>query len=112
MSKLNRFSGSERDWTAQYAAIGRFIVEFEWICWHIRFSAVSILQAYGLKKWPLGEIIFNQRVFTGDPLFSCYVSMVEESLDSQNPLIPELEKIYSDFQKLSKTRNDYCTRAI
>ena len=103
---MNRFPGDQRDWTAQYAALGQFVVEFEWICWYLRFHACALLQMHGLKKWPLAEVIMNQRVFTADPLFACYASMVAECLGSDHALIKELDALRKEFQELCKTRND------
>jgi hypothetical protein len=99
-SLMNKFPGSERDWTPQYAAIGAFVVEFEWISWALRHHACIILQMSGLKRWELGEIIFHQRLFTGEPLFACYASLAAECLGSDNGLIEELNKLRTPYQDL------------
>lgn len=103
---MKRFPGNERDWTPQYAAIGQFVVEFEWICWHLRFHVCTLLQIHGLKKWPLAEIIMNQRAFTAEPLFACYASVVAECLGAEHVLLRELDGLRKEFQDLSKTRNE------
>src|SRR3546814_14311391 len=56
----------------QYAAVGQFVASFEWCCWRLRHYSCAILQANGLSDFNLAEIIFNQRVFTAEPLFSCF----------------------------------------
>lgn len=103
---MNKFRGDQRDWTTQYAAIGQFVVEFEWICWHLRHYACILLQIHGMRNWALSEIVFNQRSFTAEPLFSCYASMVAECIECDHKLIKELEGLRKEFQDLCKVRND------
>ena len=102
---MNRLSGDQRDRAAQYAVIGQFVVEFEWICWLLRFHACSLLQIHGLTKWPLGQVILQQRVSTGEPLFACCASMVAECFGFEHPLVQELGALSRDFHALCKIRN-------
>ncbi len=103
---LNVFRGEERDWTQQYAAIGEFVVEFEWICWHIRHIISMVLQFHGLKNWKLGEIILNQPSFSADPLASCLSSIVGELLSNNIDVMAKMNEFRSGFQNLSRVRND------
>lgn len=103
---LNVFRGEERDWTQQYAAIGEFVVEFEWICWHIRHLISMVLQFHGLNNWKLSEIILNQPSFSADPLASSLSSMIGEILSANVDVMSKVNEFRSGFQKLSRVRND------
>lgn len=103
---MNVFRGDQRDWKDQYAAVGQFVVEFEWICWHLRKLGNGLLLRHGLKKESLGEVVFNQRVFTAEPLFACCESLVAEALGSDHILLEEIARIRNEFQDLCKIRND------
>jgi hypothetical protein len=103
---LNVFRGEERDWTQQYAAIGEFVVEFEWICLHIRHTISMVLQFQGLNNWKLGEIILNQPSFSADPLASTLSSIIGEILSANVDVIGKMNEFRSGFQKLSRVRND------
>ncbi len=102
----NEFPGDQRDWTPQYARIGEFVVEFEYLIFFIRFEACFILQAQGLRKWELAEIIFNSTVFTAGPLFALYRSMAAQCLGSSHELIAEFKGIATRYEKLLSLRND------
>jgi len=103
---LNVFRGEERDWTQQYAAIGEFVVEFEWICWNVRHLINGILQFHGLNNWKLGEIILNQPSFSADPLGSCLASLVAETLSDNAEVMTKMKEFKIAFQGLIKVRND------
>jgi hypothetical protein len=103
---LHVFRGEERDWTLQYAAIGEFVVEFEWICWHIRHLISMILQFHGLNNWKLGEIILNQPSFSAEPLASSFSSIVGEILSDNVDVMTKMNEFRNGFQKLTRIRND------
>jgi hypothetical protein len=103
---LNVFRGEERDWTTQYAALGEFVVEFEWICWQVRNLINIILQLHGLNNWRLGEIILNQTCFSADPLGSCLSGMVGEILSGDSDVMAKMNDFRNGFPKLCKIRND------
>jgi hypothetical protein len=103
---LNIFRGEERDWTPQYAAIGEFVVEFEWICWHIRHLISMVLQFHGLNNWKLGEILLNQPCFSADPLASCLSSIIGEILSANVDVMDKMKNFRSGFQDLIRVRND------
>ncbi len=98
---LNVFRGDERDWTQQHAAIGEFVIEFEWICWHIRHLISMVLQFHGLNNRKLGEIILNQPSFSADPLASSLSSIVGEILSANVDVMTKLTEFRSGFQKLT-----------
>lgn len=103
---LNNFPGAERDWTKQYAAIGEFIAEFEFICWEVRFLICSILQEQGLNNFSLGEIILNQRSFTADPLAICLSACIGHVLTDNEEINKLTQTFRKEFQELTKKRND------
>jgi hypothetical protein len=90
----------------QFAAVGQFVSSFEWCCWRLRHYSASILQAKGLRDFPLAEVIFNQRIFTADPLFSCYASMASHATDRNPEVIAQIESVRPRFTSLVKKRND------
>ena len=106
MADVNVFRGDERSWQAQYAAIGEFVVEFEWCCWRLRFAASALLQHFGLGQWSLAEVIFHQRAFTAEPLFECYASLVAEALPNDEDLLSRVAAVRKEFKDVCKLRND------
>src|SRR5690349_14749858 len=103
---VNVFRGEERDWTTQYAAIGEFVVEFEWICWHIRHLISIVLQLNGLNNWKLGEIIINQKSFSADPLVLSLSGIIGETLSANVDVMAKMNDFRKGFQNLISVRND------
>src|SRR3546814_875736 len=90
----------------QYAAVGQFDASFEWCCWRLRHYSCAILQAKGLSDFNLAEIIFNQRVFTAEPLFSCFASIATHATSCDKEILGKIVHLRKRFNAMVKQRND------
>jgi hypothetical protein len=87
-----------------YAAIGRFVVEFEHVCNYMRNIIMTILAKEGLSNDNVMQILLSDQ--TAEPLRSVVTSLIAETqmLSVQEKTI--INKITSRVQDLTKTRND------
>jgi len=94
--------------TEQYAAIGRFVVEFENACGSIRSMMMRLLQMGGLKSQPLGNILLDSKSMTASPLIYAYEAMLREcglmAVPTQEEVFNQLCK---EFRDLMEVRNNY-----
>lgn len=106
MQEPSVFRGSDRSWVDQYAAIGEFVVAFEGSCFWLRNSSLALLQMKGLTDGSLADVIFNQRVFSAEPLFECFASLVAEAVPKEAEVLKKISSIRGRFKDLCKLRND------
>lgn len=106
MPEPNVFRGSERDWSKQYSAIGEFVVAFEGSTMWIRYGLIAILQHGGLRQGSLGDVIFNHRIYSAEPLFSVYASLSAEALPNNEAVRSAFSSLRERFANLCKLRND------
>lgn len=92
----------ERQTKEQYAAIGKFVVKFELVCFYLRSTMSNFLQSSGLKKQELARIVFGHRSMTADALREVYMAMTVE-LYGDNVVLKDFR---SRFQRLTEKRND------
>lgn len=90
----------------QYSAVGQFVSAFEWCCWRLRFYSAAILQTKGLRDFGLAEIIFNQRIFTAEPLVSCFISLTSHATAKDPEVQKKTDALKSRFSELVKKRNE------
>lgn len=86
------------DYTEQFSLIGEYVVGFEQVVDHIRFTLNLLFRLKGLENWNMSEIVFNQRQFTAEPLISCFESIVNE-LFKENKDCNDILKDTSEFRK-------------
>ena len=92
----------ERQTKEQYAAIGKFVVKFELVCFYLRLTMLNFLQSSGLKKQELARIVFGHQAMTANALREVYMAMTVV-LYGDNMV---LKDFLSRFQRLTKERND------
>jgi hypothetical protein len=95
----------KNDWTREYAAIGRFVVEFEKISHAMRFKIQVILQEYGLNNWALGEIILHQKCFGADTISQTYSAIISELVPEDQEIKKLSREIFQEFDSLTEFRN-------
>lgn len=99
----------ESNWNEKYSMIGKYVVSFEETVNQLRFTLQLMLQQQGLKTWKIGEIIFEQKQFTAEPLISCFESIANEILkqeDSSKEILKKISEFRKKFSNAIVTRND------
>ncbi len=98
--------GKNFNWTEHYAVIGKYVTEFEKLVNEIRFESSVLFQLRGLKDWTLSSIVFGQRMFTANPLITCFESLCNELFPENKDLLNKLSKFSNAFKKQIENRND------
>ncbi|MCP5365914.1 MAG: hypothetical protein H6907_09265 [Hyphomicrobiales bacterium] len=96
-----------REQTAEvYAAIGRFVVEFENACSALRFGMMQVLWADGLQSQPLGQILLDNKFMTAAPLIEMHDAIMQEIGARSDPIQAEvLNQVSLEFRSLMEERN-------
>lgn len=87
-----------------YREIGRFVVQFEHMCFELRAGITFTLQKFGLKNQQLAHILTSE--LTAEPLrtlLQSLLSEIEEFDDSDRKIF---KAIFKKAQDLIKSRND------
>ena len=90
--------------TALYAAVGRFAVEFEHVCFTMRCIVMDMLDKSGLRDQRVMNILLAEH--TAEPLRSLMAALIAETsqLSKQDRRI--VSYVLSGVQELTKDRND------
>lgn len=90
----------------QYAAIGRFIVEFERCCGNLKFSIWQYLSSCGLKNQRLAWIMLDGKQSTASQLIGIYDAMTTELGFRENEVQKSVfDQISKSFVRLIEIRN-------
>ncbi len=95
----------------KHALVGKFIAHFEQLVNDIRYGCDDILTLRGLKDQALCNIMFNQRAYTAENLFSVHQMMCNEILKRDRDNDSLREKI-SDFTNRAKKINEFRNELI
>ncbi len=87
-----------------YASIGKFLVNFELVCFNIRTAIIFILYDSGLKNQQLTNIMLA--VHTAEPLKSILHSLIGEAVRLNENEKEIIKNIFARIQKLIESRNN------
>jgi len=87
-----------------YAAIGRFAVEFEHVCYRMRVIIMTILAKEGLSNEQVMQILLSDQ--TAEPLRAVVASLISETATLSDTDRKIVNKILKEIQDLTKLRND------
>lgn len=90
--------------SALYAALGRFVAEFELVCWQMRMVILSVLQQAGLQNQQLAHVITAD--MTADPLRSIAQALIGEAMKLSAADLEVCDNIFKRIANATKTRND------
>jgi len=94
----------EQQTTALYAALGRFAVEFEHVCFTMRCIIMSILDEQGLRNAKVLNILLAEQ--TAEPLRSLTSSLLAETQQFSEKDEKIMGSLLSKVQVLTQERND------
>ena len=90
----------------QYEQIGRFVVEFEHVCWWLRNEIMFSLEHDGLKTQRLAQILLDNSYMTAAPLIEAYEAIITETGRRKDSTQKEVfDQISTQFRALIKERN-------
>ncbi len=96
----------ERQTAEQFEQIGRFVVEFEQVCWWLRAGIIFSLHRDGLKTQSLAQILIDNRFMTAAPLIEAYDAIMTETGVREDPVQKEvLDQASKEFRTLMSERN-------
>jgi hypothetical protein len=99
---------AKKEFTAEYALIGKFVYNFELLAQYIRVQTVILLGVGANVKPDVSEIFLHQSFYTLLPLYETYRAMVCLVL-KESPKLKNFEKRLKEFssviESVSKTRN-------
>ena len=87
-----------------YASIGKFLVNFELVCFNIRTAIIFILYDSGLKNQQLANIMLAGH--TAEPLKSILHSLIGETVRLNENEKKIIKNIFARIQKLIESRNN------
>ena len=87
-----------------YAALGRFAVEFEHVCYYLRLIIMAILSKEGLSNEKVMHILLSDQ--TAEPLRALMMSLISETHKLSEIDKKIVNKIACRVQELTKKRND------
>ena len=87
-----------------YASIGKFLVNFELVCFYIRKAIIIILYDSGLKNQQLANIMLAG--YTTEPLKSILHSLIGEAVQLNENEKKIIKNIFARIQKLIESRNN------
>ena len=87
-----------------YASIGKFLVNFELVCFNIRTAIIFILYDSGLKNQQLANIMLAGH--TAEPLKSILHSLIGETVQLNENEKKIIKNIFARIQKLIESRNN------
>lgn len=87
-----------------YASIGKFIVEFEHICFEMQKAILWMLRDQGLKNQQVVDILLAG--YTADPLRTLLESLIGELTTTNDKERKIIKNIFSRIQKITEKRND------
>jgi hypothetical protein len=92
----------------QFAAIGRFIVAFEWLCTALRWGTAWALQREGLRNQGVSNILLNNKYLTAGPLVALHDAILTEIGARKDPTQEAVfDQISKEFGCLTEVRNLY-----
>lgn len=86
-----------------YPSIGEFVVQYEKVCYNLRFEISKILEKEGLKNNKLSEILIGGLTIT--PLINIFRSLILEIKNPDEKGLKLINKVFSQIVKLAKERN-------
>jgi len=87
-----------------YASIGKFLVNFELVCFNIQTAIIFILYDSGLKNQQLTKIMLAGH--TAEPLKSILHSLIGETVPLNENEKEIIKNIFTRIQKLIESRNN------
>lgn len=87
-----------------HASIGKFLVNFELVCFNMRTAIISILYDSGLKNQQLANIMLARH--TAEPLRSILRSLIGETVQLNENEKEIIKNIFARIQKLIESRNN------
>ena len=104
MDKKKRDEIYENQTNELYASIGKFLVNFELVCFNIRTAIIFILYDSGLKNQQLANIMLAGH--TAEPLKSILHSLIGETVQLNENEKKIIKNIFARIQQLTGSRND------
>jgi len=93
---------------AWYAALGRFVVEFEHVCNQMNTCIIFVLSGNSLRSQNLVQAVLAE--FTADPLLSSFRAVVGELRKGDDYEMRILDNVSKRVQNLIERRNDVIHR--
>lgn len=93
------------DWTNHYAAIGKFVVEFERLTSKLRFTNNAVLQLDGLKHWQLSANILNSEQLGPRNFALCLRAAIHCLYPDKEGLLREADAIIKGTTEIVELRN-------
>lgn len=87
-----------------HASIGKFLVNFELVCFNMRTAIIFILYDSGLKNQQLANIMLAGH--TAEPLRSILRSLIGETVQLNENEKEIIKNIFARIQKLIESRNN------
>ena len=104
MDKKKRDEIYENQTNELYTSIGKFLVNFELVCFNIRTAIIFILYDSGLKNQQLANIMLAGH--TAEPLKSILHSLIGETVRLNENEKKIIKNIFARIQKLIESRNN------
>lgn len=95
---------SNQNYDKLYAAIGKFCVEFEQLCFEIQNTIMTILDREGLQNKSVLRILLAGD--TADPLRMKLVALLPQTVELNDNEKKIAKNIFARVQNLIKSRND------
>ena len=106
MDKETRQQLRQEHAARQYEQIGRFVVHFEHVCFHLRIGITFAFVHQGLSNQRLTGILINNRFMTAAPLIEAHDAIMTEIGLRDDPVQKEvLDQVSKEFHALMAERN-------
>ena len=91
----DRLEEYQQQTTEEYAALGRYVQAFEYVCHQLRLTLLFLLQRVGLQSQPIAHILMEHKGMTAGVLLDVVCSVMVEMYGKN----AEAMKVMRQFRK-------------
>jgi hypothetical protein len=97
----------ERQTKEQYAALGRYVQQFELVSFYLRYVITLVLHQDGLRNQQLADIIVGHHAVTAQTLLDTACALLVEVHSGDKDAISIMHHFRNRFSQEIRTRNTY-----